>query len=81
MNRQPANHTWARSLALVVSLAVVCGLIGASVVAVRHAIADETIASVDARLVELQRTQAKVGIAADEATIKQLAADTTSHLA
>ena len=59
----------------VLSSLVVLVLMGASIIAVRHAIADEVVANINGRLFELGRVQAQTGVAPDEATIQQLAAD------
>ena len=64
----------------VLSSLVVLVLMGASIIAVRHAIADEVVASINGRLFELGRVQAQTGVAPDEATIQQLAADAKSAL-
>lgn len=53
---------------------------GASAIAVRHAVADEAVADLNSSLFELSRVLAQTGVAADEVAIQQLAADAKSAL-
>ncbi len=64
-----------RVLSSVVLCGFIFGLLGASVVAVRHAMADEIVRSINGRLVKLGRVQSQTGVATDGAAILQLEAD------
>lgn len=60
----------------VLSSLVVVALVGASVVAVRQALADELVASTNGRLFELAGQSVRTGLAASESAVKQLEKDT-----
>ena len=65
----------------VLSSLVVLVLVGASVVAVRHALANELVASINGRLFELAGQSVKTGLAASESAVQHLDADAQSALA